>query len=252
MTQDPDGLRFRADRQAAQAWAFDRIGEHYDEAFPHKEGQIAAGEWLLERLGARLARARRRVRDGNPDGAAARRRRAQVTGIDISEEMLRLARRDVPEAEFRHLDITDLEPSMGDFSAVVAFFSLLMLPRADIPPVLGKIHDRPGPGGYFLLSMVEADLDDTPIHFLGSPVRVTGYIRDELRELVTRGGLRGPRPAASVRTLRPAPSFPRRCSCSCSAAATAVGEVAKPRAGGVGRGTRAPRVPPRRDGAHRR
>jgi len=47
VTQDPDTLRSRADRQAAQAWAFDRIGEHYDEAFPHKDGQVAAGEWLI-------------------------------------------------------------------------------------------------------------------------------------------------------------------------------------------------------------
>ncbi len=111
-----------------------------------------------------------------------------MIGLDISEEMLRLARRDVPEAEFRHLDIVDLDPSLGDFAAVVAFFSLLMLTRAEIPPVLARIHDLLEPGGHFLLSMVEADLDDTPIHFLGSPVRVTGYIRGELQELVTRAG----------------------------------------------------------------
>lgn len=188
MTQDPDIMRSRADRQAAQAWAFDRIGEHYDEAFPHKDGQLAAGDWLLERLppgsqvldvgcGTGMPTARQLTDAGH-----------EVTGIDISEEMLRLARRDVPEAEFRCLDIVDLDPSLGDFAAVVAFFSLLMLPRAEIPAVLTKIHDLIRPDGYFLLSMVEADLDDTPIHFLGSPVRVTGYIRGELQELVTAAG----------------------------------------------------------------
>jgi SAM-dependent methyltransferase len=181
-------MRSRADRQAAQAWAFDRIGEHYDEAFPHKDGQLAAGDWLLERLppgsqvldvgcGTGMPTARQLTDAGH-----------EVTGFDISEEMLRLARRDVPEAEFRCLDIVDLDPSLGDFVAVVAFFSLLMLPRAEIPAVLTKIHDLIRPDGYFLLSMVEADLDDTPIHFLGSPVRVTGYIRGELQELVTAAG----------------------------------------------------------------
>jgi hypothetical protein len=63
-----------------------------------------------------------------------------------------------------------------------------MLPRAEIPPVLRKIHDLLEPGGYFLISMVEADLDDTPIHFLGSPIRVSGYVRDELHSLVTEAG----------------------------------------------------------------
>lgn len=189
MTQDPDGLRSRADRQAAQAWAFDRIGEHYDEAFPHKDGQIAAGEWLLERLpsGARVLDA------GCGTGIPTARQLAEaghkVTGVDISEGMLRLARRDVPDAEFHHADIADIaDMDLGGFAAVVAFFSLLMLPRAEIPSVLTKIHRMLQPGGYFLLSMVEADLDDTPIHFLGSPVRVTGYIRDELEKLVAAAG----------------------------------------------------------------
>jgi SAM-dependent methyltransferase len=110
----------------------------------------------------------------------------KVTGVDISHEMLRLARQDVPDAEFHHLDIADMD--LDGFAAVVAFFSLLMLPRAEIPGVLTKIHHMLEPGGHFVLSMVEADLDDTPIHFLGSPVRVTGYMRGELEELVTAAG----------------------------------------------------------------
>jgi hypothetical protein len=36
--------------------------------------------------------------------------------------------------------------------------------------------------------MVEADVDDVPIHFLGSPVWVTGYIRDDLCALVADAG----------------------------------------------------------------
>jgi ubiquinone/menaquinone biosynthesis C-methylase UbiE len=186
MTQEPDGLGSRADRRAAQAWAFDRIGEHYDEAFPHKDGQIAAGEWLLERLppGSRVLDAG--CGTGIPTARQLTRAGHKVTGVDISEEMLRLARRDVPDAEFHHGDFADMD--LGDFTAVVAFFSLLMLPRAEIPSVLTKINRMVEPGGYFLLSMVEADLDDTPIHFLGSPVHVTGYMRGELEKLVTAAG----------------------------------------------------------------
>ncbi|HZE31586.1 MAG TPA: class I SAM-dependent methyltransferase [Actinoallomurus sp.] len=188
MAMDHDVVRSRADRRAMQAWAFDRIGEHYDEAFPHKDGQVTAGSWLIERLpsGSRVLDA------GCGTGIPTARQFAdaghKVTGVDISEEMLRLARREVPEAEFRHDDIADLDPSLGVFAAIVAFFSLLMLPRTDIPSVLTKIHDLLEPNGYFLLGMVEADLDDTPIDFLGSPVRVTGYVRDELRALVTEAG----------------------------------------------------------------
>jgi SAM-dependent methyltransferase len=202
MTQDPAVMRSRADRRAAQAWAFDRIGEHYDEAFPHKDGQLAAGEWLLERLpaGSRILDAG--CGTGMPTARQFVAAGHEVIGLDISEEMLRLARRDVPEAEFRRLDITDLDPSLGDFTAVVAFFSLLMLPRMEIPLVLKVIHDLLEPDGYFLLGMVEADLDDTPIHFLGSPVCVTGYMRDELEALVSEAGFE----VAETRHLSYAPA----------------------------------------------
>lgn len=188
MPQDPDVMRSRADRRAVQAWAFDRIGERYDEAFPRKEGQIAAGEWLIERLppGSRVLDA------GCGTGRPTARRFAAaghaVTGIDISDEMLRLARRDVPDAQFHLLDVMDLDGSLGTFAAVVAFFSVMLLPRDEIPVALGNIHRVLEPGGHFLLGMVEADLDGTPIHFLGSPVRVTGYIRDELRAVVSAAG----------------------------------------------------------------
>jgi SAM-dependent methyltransferase len=188
MAEDPYATDSRAGRQAAQAWAFDRIGERYDEAFPHKDGQLAAGRRLLDRLGPGSRILDLGCGTGTPTARQLTDAGHTVVGIDISEEMLRLARRDVPTAEFRRLAIEDVDASLGDFTAVVAFFSLLMLPRMEIPPVLKNIHDLLEPGGHLVLGMVEADLDDTPIQFLGSPVRVSGYMRDELVGLVTEAG----------------------------------------------------------------
>ena len=191
MTSDMQGTPTRAERQAIQAAAFDRIGERYDEAFPHKEGQIEAGAWLVERLwpGARV------LDVGCGTGLPTARQLADagcdVTGIDISDGMLHLARRDVPEATFHQLDVVDLPAKgmeEGDFDAIVAFFSLLMLTRDEIPMTLRKIRTLLTPGGYFLLSMVEADVDDMPLQFLGNRVWVSGYLRDELREVVTAAG----------------------------------------------------------------
>ena len=82
-----------------------------------------------------------------------------VTGIDISEVMLQLARRNVPQARL-----------LG------------------IPVVLGNLREVLIPGGLLALAMVEADLDDVPIDFLGGPIRVTGYPRDELADVVTDSG----------------------------------------------------------------
>jgi hypothetical protein len=44
------------------------------------------------------------------------------------------------------------------------------------------------PHGLLALGMVEADVDDVPIPFLGRTIRVSGYLRDELQHVVTDAG----------------------------------------------------------------
>jgi SAM-dependent methyltransferase len=177
-----------ASHRRAQAAAFDNIGEKYDRAFPHKDGQIAAGEWLIGQMdrGARVLDAG--CGTGLPTTRQLLDAGLQVTGIDISEVMLQLARRNVPRADLRRLDLAEVDTGLGTFEAVTAFFSLLMLPKAEIPAVLGNVRDVLVPGGLLALAMVEADLDDVPIDFLGGPIRVTGYPREELADVVTASG----------------------------------------------------------------
>ncbi|MGW0698596.1 class I SAM-dependent methyltransferase [Streptomyces sp. NPDC002867] len=181
----------RFDR-TGQAEAFDAIGNRYDEVFPHKQGQIEASEWL-----ARSLPAGSRVLDvGCGTGVPTSRRLAQagfeVVGIDLSGVMVDLARRHVPAAVFHQADIADLRPSgpldLGRFDAVTAFFSLLMLPRAEIPLALRTIRHLLVPGGQFLLAMVEADLDDCSIPFIGKTIRVSAYPRVDLHEVVEGAG----------------------------------------------------------------
>ena len=184
----PDPVAW-AERSKHQATAFDRIGDRYDEAFPHKEGQEERIRRLLDLLppdahvldlgsGTGLPTARQLVQAG-----------VRVTGHEISERMIELARVNVPEAEFVRADILDLQPVETQYDAIVAFFSLLCLPRARIPEALSRVRASLLPGGLLCLSMVEADLDDVPISFLGSKIRVSGYPRAELRTVLEEAGL---------------------------------------------------------------
>jgi SAM-dependent methyltransferase len=175
----------REDRQAA---AYDAIGDYYDEAFPHKEGQLASGSWLLDRIqpGARVLDIG--CGTGMPTVAQLVAAGCEVTGIDLSARMCEFARANVPGALFRQADVFDLDPADGQYEAIVSFFTLLNLPKARMGEALSLIHKLLVPGGWFCLSMVEADLDDVPIPFLGSEIRVTGYLRDDLRALVQEAG----------------------------------------------------------------
>ncbi|MEU9877508.1 class I SAM-dependent methyltransferase [Streptomyces phaeochromogenes] len=191
MSNGADYESIRFDR-SGQAEAFDAIGDRYDEAFPHKEGQLSAGEWLIDSLPAGS-----RVLDlGCGTGVPTTRQMTdadfEVVGIDLSQRMVQLAREYVPAATFHQLDIADLRPGgphdLGRFDAVAAFFSLLMLPRVEIPLALQTVRHLLVPGGLFVLSMVEADVDNYAIPFLGNTIRVSGYVLEDLHKVVEAGG----------------------------------------------------------------
>ncbi|MFI5493836.1 class I SAM-dependent methyltransferase [Actinoplanes sp. NPDC051859] len=113
----------------------------------------------------------------------------RVVGVDIAEGMLRLAREQVPAAEFIHADLRELPADLGRFGAVTAFFSLLMLSRADIEKTLVRIAGWLTPGGLLGLGMVNLDADSLPVEFMGVPVTVSGYPQDALAARVTAAGL---------------------------------------------------------------
>jgi len=178
--------------RTGQAEAFDAIGDRYDEAFPHKEGQVAAAEWLSSTLPAGA-----RVLDlgcgtGLPTALQLAEAGCEVVGVDLSDRMVTSARENVPAGVFHQADLADLRPGgprdLGSFHAVAAFFSLLMLPRAEIPLALRTIRHLLVPDGLLALSMVEADVDDFSIPFIGKTIRVSGYLREELREVVEAAG----------------------------------------------------------------
>ncbi|WP_406438227.1 class I SAM-dependent methyltransferase [Streptomyces sp. NBC_01613] len=194
MSSPPDKLGYgsvRLDR-TGQAEAFDAIGDRYGEAFPHKEGQISSAQWLIDLLpsGARVLDLG--CGTGLPTARQLTDVGLEVVGVDLSDGMITLARGHVPAGVFHRADIADLRPEgpldLGGFDAVAAFFSLLMLPRAEIPLALRTVHHLLARDGLFALSMVEADVDDFAIPFIGSTIRVSGYLRDELREIVEAAG----------------------------------------------------------------
>jgi SAM-dependent methyltransferase len=80
-----------------------------------------------------------------------------VTGVDVSAHQLELARRNVPGGRFLKADMTEVAFAPESFDAVVAFHSIIHVPRAEHPALLECIHRWLKPEGTFLATMTVTD-----------------------------------------------------------------------------------------------
>jgi 2-polyprenyl-3-methyl-5-hydroxy-6-metoxy-1,4-benzoquinol methylase len=86
-------------------------------------------------------------------------RRFAVTGVDVSAKQLELARTNVPEGTFLKADMTEVVFAPESFEAVVAFHSIIHVPRTEHPTLLESIHRWLEPGGALLAAMTVADYE---------------------------------------------------------------------------------------------
>lgn len=166
---------------------FDQIGKRYEQSFVERDAQVAEGAWLISRLtpparvldlgcGTGVPTARQFVEAG-----------IDVVGVDESSTMVGLAKEQAPGGRYLHRDLREVE-DLGRFDAVVAFFSLIMLPKNDIPPLLRRLRARLRGPKLLQIAMVLGDFDQFPIIFMGQPIAVTAYPPDEMAHVVERAG----------------------------------------------------------------
>ena len=116
--------------------------------------------------------------------------RGRVTGVDISAEQIALAERLVPDATFIHADMTALDFPAGSFDAVVAFYALTHVPRAEHQALLARIAGWLRPGGLLLATMGAGDSPDmVEPDWLGAPMFFSHYDAETNRGMVERAGL---------------------------------------------------------------
>ena len=118
------------------------------------------------------------------------RRGFAVTGVDLSEKQLNLARRLVPGATFLKADMTKLDFGPKTFDAVVAFHSVIHVPREEHPALLRKIHRWLRPGGLFLATLTLTDFEgeDGDWEGWGAPMRWSHYDAETNVTLLRRSG----------------------------------------------------------------
>jgi SAM-dependent methyltransferase len=113
-----------------------------------------------------------------------------VIGVDLSPAMIDVARRLNPEMTFEVGDMKRLDHDDGSVAGVVAFYSLIHIPRAEAPDVLTEFRRALMPGGKLLIAVHGGTGEITSDDFLGHQTRfaATLFEKDELARLIGDAG----------------------------------------------------------------
>lgn len=116
--------------------------------------------------------------------------RFHLTGADISARSIALARQNVPGAHFIQADMTELDLAPSSLDGVAAFYSLIHVPRQEIPCLLAKIASWLRPGGLLVATMgTQADTGSYEKDFLGAPMYWSTFDGPTNERLVQQAGL---------------------------------------------------------------
>ena len=115
--------------------------------------------------------------------------RYRVTGVDVSREMVDLARQNVPTGDFICADMMSIDFRPSSFDAVVALYSIFHLPREKQPALFRRIHRWLRPGGYLLCTLSHHSEEGyTEDDFYGVTMYWSNFSLSEYLETLTSMG----------------------------------------------------------------
>jgi ubiquinone/menaquinone biosynthesis C-methylase UbiE len=115
-------------------------------------------------------------------------KRHEITGVDISQAQIRLARDNVPSGNFVHADAASVRFPAASFHAVVSFYTLEHLPRVEHAPLLRRVQRWLREGGYLLLSMEAAEEEGIVSKWLDVPMFFSCFDPETMRHLIEEAG----------------------------------------------------------------
>jgi len=172
------------------------VGAGYDAMVDTWEDWVAQieddprAEWCDE-LVARLPRGGRLVELGCGGGTAETKllaARFQLTGVDLSAEQVSRARARVPEGEFRHADLAEVEFEPGSIAAVAAFYSFNHVPRELLGALFSRIHSWLDADGLFLATLGAGDTNGWTGEWLGTTMYFSSWPPETNRLLLEEAG----------------------------------------------------------------
>ena len=111
-----------------------------------------------------------------------------VTGIDISEEMLSLAKKHVPKGEFLKADMSEMNFPVDSFDGIVSFYAIIHLPREKHTLLFKKFRKILKPGGLMLIGLGSSGEWEEIGEYFGAKMFWSFYSAEQSLELVKDAG----------------------------------------------------------------
>ncbi len=112
-------------------------------------------------------------------------RHFKVVGIDFSRNQVELARKNVPNAEFHRMDMTQMTFEPESFDAVFSFLAIIHVPREQKADLFSKIHEILKPGGILLIAIGCDDWVSTPDDdFMGQPMYWSQFGAEKTKAMI--------------------------------------------------------------------
>ncbi len=124
---------------------------------------------------------------GIPTAKFLTQRGIKVTGIDLSETMLNLARKMVPNAEFIKMDMNELEFKENTFDGIVSVFALFHVPKKNHLDIFRKFFEILKPEGILLINTGISESEGKN-NFFGVPMFWSNFNPKTTLELVKKAG----------------------------------------------------------------
>lgn len=115
----------------------------------------------------------------------------EVVGVDLSEEMIKIAKKNFPRIDFRIMDMRELSFEPNSFDGIFVAFSFIHLPKKEVSGVLIKLYELLKGGGSIYIAVQE---DESKEIFLTEPLKsdekifLNLFSTEEIKFLIKRAG----------------------------------------------------------------
>ena len=111
-----------------------------------------------------------------------------VTGLDVAEQQIELARQQVPRATYLVQDMAALEPGAFQVDAVVSFYAIFHMPREAHADLFRTLRSFLPEQGLLLVTMGSDDWEGTDDDFHGVTMAWSHYAPETNRRIIEAAG----------------------------------------------------------------